>query len=494
MPKQTSVWRDELLPPSLPVLQEDRQADVSIVGGGLTGIVTAFFLVREGKKVILIEKERLGEGDTAYTTAFLTEMIDAPLTQLSHTWDEDTAGRVWRSQEHAISLIERLIKQIGIDADFRRCDEYFFSNTQDKAATLQKEFQLAQKLHLPVDQKGSLPFAGTDFFMVRDQATFHPLKFIFSLAKRAQEMGVEMYEGTHLHEIEAGHPHTALTSGGRIRAEHIILATHSPINNRFEGPARLVGKITYVIEVHAPSQTLPAGLYLDNEEPYHYLRVDPCENYERLILGGEDHVVGTSDDADQRFSRLQQFGQRLLPSLDWDIRRAWSGEVYESADGLPYIGESSFQERQYIATGYAGNGMTFGTLAGSILCDAVLGRKNAWSDLYVPARVHGIGVVASQGFKMAKQLIKERVQAPRLTVEQIEPGSGGVVEEEGETVAIYKKQDGTIVRLSPVCTHLGCHVHWNSQDATWDCPCHGSRFHAEGEVLNGPAVKPLRRT
>jgi nitrite reductase/ring-hydroxylating ferredoxin subunit len=241
--------------------------------------------------------------------------------------------------------------------------------------------------------------------------------------------------------------------------------------------------------------TEPIGLYWDTAEPYHYTRVHIIDGRSFLIVGGEDHKVGESDDTTAPFHRLetyvrQRFGVAVAPT---DYR--WSGQIVVSADGLPYIGRNALSSRVFVATGYGGNGMTQGTLAGTILADEVLGVPNPYATLFAATRWKPLAsarAVLSENVDFPKHLLTDRLPHPGpRALASLPSGEGQVLTIDGERLAVYRNGNGELSALSPVCTHLGCLVHWNTTEKSWDCPCHGSRFDPHGRILNGPAVEPL---
>ena len=250
---------------------------------------------------------------------------------------------------------------------------------------------------------------------------------------------------------------------------------------------------SYVIEAVIPSQQLPEALFLDTQDPYHYFRVDRSLLNDRIILGGEDHETGQASDAEARFAKLETFLKKLLPDAPYQIVRRWSGQLYETIDGIPYIGKTHTNKQWLIATGFAGNGMTFGVLSALIHRDLILGRENATTRLYRTRRFTGILHYMERGYNFVKEFVKGFFRNEEQDMRKIGHDEGAVVRINGEQVAVYKSKTGEVTKLSPLCTHLKCVVAWNPDGKTWDCPCHGSRFEKTGKVLNGPASKPLKR-
>jgi Rieske Fe-S protein len=242
-----------------------------------------------------------------------------------------------------------------------------------------------------------------------------------------------------------------------------------------------------------PSNSVPDALFWDTADPYHYLRLDRHRDYDTIIFGGEDHKTGQVSDTEACYTALERTLKQWLPRIE--ITHRWSGQVIETGDGLPYIGETS--PRQFVATGYSGNGMTFGTIAAMMARDAVLGRRNPWDNLFDAGRttiIAGAWDYLKENKDYPYYLIKDRLSgADGYSLRRLARGQGKILEIKGQRVAAFRSRSGAVTLLSPVCTHMGCEVDWNAAQSTWDCPCHGSRFNPTGAVLSGPAETPLEK-
>lgn len=487
----TSPWKLEEEPKKYPVLDSTLEVDVAIVGGGIAGITTAYELVKSGKKVALLEQGRIGGGATGWTTAFVTYVTDAYLAELRRTFGAARAALVWRTGRQAIDELERIVSTESIDCDFVRCPAYIYASDEAGLLRLRREEELAKSFGFPTRlEHDSLGFAAPGHLRVEDQAKLHPLKYLAALAERTEELGAHIFENSKVIERSSARPCVVKTAGGEVRAKQVVLATHIPIGDPDLISLRIDAYQTYVLEAEIPSGILPEGLFQDTLKPYHYFRVDRSATHDRLILGGEDHRTGQSDDTEARFSRLEAFLKDLLPGKDIKIVRKWSGEILETIDGLPYIGTTD--ERTFVSTGFSGTGMTFGVLGAMITRDLVLGKTDAVTKLYRARRFKGLWRMLGRVRNFVSGLVKDRLAHGGL-LKNILPDEGAVVTMRGKKVAAYRTPNGEIVKLSPVCTHMGCMVNWNSAGKTWDCPCHGSRFKKDGGVLNGPASKPLEK-
>lgn len=491
----SSRWLEEVKPLfSYPKLTSAIDADVAIIGGGITGITCAYYLARAGKKVVLIEKGSLGEGETGYTAALITYVVDAHLQDLKKTFNDEKAKGVWKSGQAIIDEIGRIVTAEKISCDFKRCPAYIFTNYFEGYKVLEKEASLAINYKFPVElrqDKISIPSHG--YLIVPEQAKFNPRLYILGLAKKTAQNGALIFENTQAVGFEGEGNMAIKTPNGNIRAKEIIVTTHSPIDNRYEFPSRLFAYQTYVIEADIPSGNIDEALYWDTEKPYNYFRIDKYEDHDRIILGGCDHRTGKEGSQKGiQHQKLEEYLNKLLPGAKTEIRRKWSGQVLETIDGIPYIGRTLLNKHHWVSTGYAGNGMTYGTIGARLIADQILGIENPWSDLYDTRRIKGLGPLTKLGAEYVGERVIQQIRKKDIGIGEVPSGSGKVVEIDGQDVAVYKPKDGLPIILSATCTHLGCTVGWNETEETWDCPCHGSRFEKNGEVRNGPAIEPLK--
>lgn len=501
MPSHTTPWEDVEFPEFGRSPHRDRY-DVIIIGGGITGLTAALTLVEADLRVCLIERRRLAGGETGHTTAHLTFVTDKRLSALCREFGDHGAKWTWRAGEVAIQSIRARILQCGIDCDFRNVPGFLCARSEDDEQAidvLRSEAEIARRLGFEAQFVEQAPGFNRPGIGFANQAVFHPGKYLAGIAKMLQQTGAcDIVEESEVESISDDL--LSVTADGKtIECDYLVAATHVPIVGKgsFLGATLLQTKLyaysTYALQGMLQKGAIPAGVYWDTSDPYYYLRVEPGPDRDRLIWGGGDHKTGQADDTAERFERLEGALRDIAPGVQ--IAKHWSGQVIESNDGLPYIGESS--SRQFVATGFAGNGLTFGTIAGLMCGEAVLGHDTPWDDLFSPHRTK----VAS-----AWEYLKENVDYPYYLVKdwlsphgaktsEVAPGEGRVLRIEGQSVACSRDIDGQMHQVSAVCTHLGCLVHWNAAEMTWDCPCHGSRFTQDGKVIAGPAVaelKPIR--
>jgi glycine/D-amino acid oxidase-like deaminating enzyme/nitrite reductase/ring-hydroxylating ferredoxin subunit len=492
-----SLWRATHQVGGFAPLSGDSHADVAIVGGGISGLTAALVLARAGKHVILLERDVIGSGETGNTTSHLTEAVDARYQTLRRDYGEEGARLVAESSRDAIDWIEALVREAGIDCGFARVPGYLYTERASEIAFLADELDAAGRAGCRVQWVDGVPLPFRTEGGVRwdRQAQLHATAYLDGLLKEAITQGLQLYENTRVVGVHEGNPCHVETDRGIVRAKDVFVAANVPVNNRVLLHTKLAPYRSYAFAAEVAE--FPEGLFWDTEDPYHYIRAHEIEGRMYLIVGGEDHRTGERADTNGGHENLMAYAHRRFNMGDAQFR--WSGQIIEPVDGLPFIGLNALAQHVYVATGYGGNGITFGTLAGMIVGDLITERQNPYADLYDATRIKPIAA--------SVDYVKENVSFPvhlftdRLTrldvddrpVHALQPGEGAVFASDEGKVAVCRDRQGTIHACSAVCTHLGCDVAWNRAEQTWDCPCHGSRFSPDGAVLNGPAVSDLRR-
>jgi len=478
-------------------LSGDVETDVVVVGGGIAGLTTAYLLMKEGKSVVVLEDGELGSGETGRTTAHLSNALDDRFTELIRIHGEENARLAAHSHATAIDRIEAIVAAESIACDFERVDGYLFEPPEESTSRLEEERDAARRAGLSeVEIVERAPLASFDTgpaLRFPRQAQFHPLRYLDGLARAFVAGGGKIYTETHVSEVAGGERAIAKTDDGKtVTASAVVVATNSPINDTVVIHTKQAPYRTYVVALEIPhDKVVPAALFWDDADPYHYARVQRGDGIgpDLLIVGGEDHKTGQADDTEERFGRLESWTRERFPEAG-DVSSRWSGQVMEPVDGLAFIGRNPSDEGNvYVVTGDSGHGLTHGTIAGILITDLILDRENAWEQLYSPSRVSmaTVGTFAKENANVAAQYADLVTPGDVSDANEIAPGSGAVLRRGLSKVAVFRDDDGTLHECSAICPHLRCVVAWNGTERSWDCPCHGSRFDALGHVVNGPA-------
>jgi len=496
----TSLWAATTPAFAALALKKNAQADVCVVGAGIAGLTSGYLLALEGKSVIVIDKNSAGQGETINTSAHLSNEIDATYREIARLHGAKGAHLAAESHTAAIAKIECIVSAEDIECDFARVDGYLFRGPQDSESVLDDELKAARSAGIKVVKEKTLPleFAAGPCLRFSGQAQFHAGKYIVGLARAFKRAGGRLYGKTEAKEIKGGEPATVTTAKGlKITAGAVVVATNTPVNDWMTMHTKQAAYRTYVIGVPVALDTIPAALYWDTQDPFHYLRVQrigkPKHERDILIIGGEDHKTGQMEDLENRYARLLSWGRTHFPGLPEPEFR-WSGQVMDAVDGLAFIGRNPGDESNvYIATGDSGVGLTHGTIAGMLLTDMIMGRKNPWSVLYDPARKSPLAALtfAKENLNVAAQYSTWVTPGEAGNAEEIQPGGAAIIRRGLSKIAVHRDEKGNLHERSAVCPHLGCLVAWNATESSWDCPCHGSRFDPDGKVLNGPAIGPL---
>jgi glycine/D-amino acid oxidase-like deaminating enzyme/nitrite reductase/ring-hydroxylating ferredoxin subunit len=491
------AWQDEPIT-TFQRLRDDQEFDVVVIGGGLTGLSTAYFLKLAGKTVGLVERNRLGSGDTGHTTAHLTYVTDFRLCDLAANFGREAAHLVWEGGAAAMSTIESIVDAESIDCDFQRIPGFLLAPLRTSPPDdhhLLADYELARDLGFHAAFHDRVPLFNRPGIRFSNQAKFHPLKYLAGLAQAIDGEGCAIFEQSEVSEV-IDQPLAVRIGGRTVRCQHLVIATHVPLMGKMSlVPAtlfqsKLASYSTYAVQAQIAEGRASQASFWDTSDPYYYLRVDSGEDGDSVIFGGQDHKTGQETDAREHYQRLTDTLREYLP--DAKVDRQWSGQVIETSDGLPYIGATA--DRQFVATGFAGNGMTFGTLAGMIICDRILGNENPWQDLFDVNRkkLRGSWNYLQENFDYPYYLVKDLFARPDAkSTRDVKRGEGKILKSDGQWLACSRDERGKARLVSATCTHMGCLVHWNDAERTWDCPCHGSRFYPDGKVLAGPAESPL---
>jgi glycine/D-amino acid oxidase-like deaminating enzyme/nitrite reductase/ring-hydroxylating ferredoxin subunit len=481
-----------------PLLRSDDppgpSADVVVVGAGIAGLSVAYHLLRAGRSVLVLERAAVGAGETGRSSAHLADALDDRYHLLERAHGRTGARLAAESHRAAIESIAAIAAQEGIECGFERLDGYLFSYAEDSPRELEREYAAARRAGLAVELVPSAPLAFRTGAALRfaNQAQIEPMAYLRGLAYAVRRHGGRICTGCSVREIEQGTPAIVeLEGGARIRAGSLVVATNSPIHDRFVLHNKQAAYRTYVLGVGVPATQLGRALFWDMRDPYHYLR---WASEDLLLVGGEDHRVGQEAHPVQHWLRLEEWVRARIPSVG-EVRTTWSGQILEPADGLAFIGRNPGRhDNSFIVTGDSGNGMTHGALAGILIADLICGRENPWARVYDPARrPHSLAAL--------KEFVRDAISVavgyadwlkPAVNENsEIPPGQGAVMQRGVRKVAVYVDEAGRRHECSAVCPHLAGVVQWNEAERSWDCPCHGSRFDPFGRVLTGPANSDL---
>jgi glycine/D-amino acid oxidase-like deaminating enzyme/nitrite reductase/ring-hydroxylating ferredoxin subunit len=490
-----SYWLDSTALTNYPTLNEDIKIEVAIIGGGITGITAAELLKKQGVKVAIIEANRIIQGTTGHTTAKITTQHHLIYHKLINAFGLEKAKQYADANEFALEFIDKNIRQNNIHCDFRRLSAYMYTNDDAFIEKIQNETDAALKLGLKAKylQATPLPFSTKAALSFENQAEFHPRKYLLPIAEKIPGDGSYIFENTIVVAVEEGNPCVLLTDkGNKITCGVLIIASHFPC---YDGLGLYFTKLrpdrSYVIGATI-KEKFPDGIFINAEEPGRSLRSQNYKDGQLVLVGGEGHKTAHGENTINHYKNLIDFAESTFNVQN--ILYRWSTQDYITLDSVPYVGLlNSRTENIYVATGYGKWGMTNGIAAAVILKDLIMNIDNPWKDVYNPSRsasTTGAKNFIIENFDVAKELIIGKIKSvgKNLTINE---GEGKIVELEGAKYGAYKDHQGITHIVDITCTHLGCELKWNIAEKSWDCPCHGSRFSYEGDIIEGPAVHRL---
>lgn len=490
-------WQDSVTLPNFPPLLENIKTEVAVIGAGITGITTAYLLAKAGVKVTLIESGKILNGTTGHTTAKVTAQHDLIYDELINHFGAEQARLYYEANENALQFIKETVQTHKIDCDFKEEDAYLYTNCTENLPKLIKEHEAYKKINIPCEYVESipLPIQVQAALVMKNQAQFHPLRYLQKLAEQFIAAGGVIYEDTTAINVEKGDSPQIITKGGqRITCEYVVSCSHFPFydaNSFFF--ARMYAERSYVLAIKA-KQSFPGGMYINIDDPKRSLRYTTMNGEKLILIGGESHKTGQGMNTMLHYEALYTFAEETF-GID-EIPYRWSAQDLITLDKLPYIGHINENNPNiFVATGYRKWGMTTGTAAALLLKASITKEDSPYKKLFAPSRFHAdpdIKSFISQNIDVAKHLIEGKLEVALRDPEDLENGEGAVVNVHGKRAGAYKDHDGKLHIVDTTCTHLGCEVEWNSGDCTWDCPCHGSRFSIDGDVIEGPADEPLK--
>jgi glycine/D-amino acid oxidase-like deaminating enzyme/nitrite reductase/ring-hydroxylating ferredoxin subunit len=400
---------------------------------------------------------------------------------------------VVRERRAAVAFVEERCSLLP-DVGFRRCPMVQWADRANQE-DMRKEFDALTAAGCAVERASSvpphLPPVESDVLVLPGQAQFQPQAYLVALARRAAEAGASIHEHSRVLELDTK-AKRAVTASGSVTAKHIVMATHTPKGVHMVHAEMPVHR-EYAIAFEVSPQDLPGpGIFWWKATEHLSIRTLQAGGRHYLVCAGQEHKVGIHN-ATAGLMALEMLAKKHLG--DRPVTHRWSAQNYRGADSLPYIGRNASD--CFIATGFATDGLTWGTVAARLIAAELLGHKATFADLVRPNRlspIKGAKAIVEENVTVVKQLVKDYLTGRQNEkLEQLQPGDSAIVDAEGETFAAWRAPDGELFAVSNVCPHLGCKVHWNSVETTWDCPCHGSRFRPDGTVIEGPAIGGLKR-
>lgn len=490
-----SYWIASTTGTNYPALSEDIKVDIAIVGGGITGISCAYLLTKENVKVAVLEADRILLGTTGHTTAKVTSQHGLIYNKIKNNMSEEHAKQYAEANEKAIRFIEKLIKDLNIDCDFLHQPAYVFTQKDDYVQKIMDEAELARKLGIDASFEDKIPFDIPIKAAVRfeNQAQFHPRKYLLPLAVEVVNMGGSIYEQSRVIDIEENHKYILTTKQGKkVTADKVIIASHYPFYNKHGMYfARIYQERSYVLAVKV-KEKYPGGMYITAEDPGRSLRLINSDEGDLIMVGGEHHKAGQGEDTAKHYEALVDFASEVFTIEDIPYR--WSTQDCTTLDDIPYAGYyTADTPNLYIATGFRKWGMTNSTASAMILKDLIIHGESPYQEVYSPSRKDILASAkefVKENLNVAKELVKGKF-TPLPDDFEIKPGEGKIINGHGERIGAFRDDKGALHLVNTTCTHMGCELQWNSAERSWDCPCHGSRFTYEGEIIEGPAVMPL---
>ena len=480
-------------------LGDNLEAEVCIIGGGITGVSTAYYLTKKGKKIVLLEKDQVCLKTSGNTTAKITSQHGLFYKYLLDSEGYEFAKKYYEANENAVKNIENIIKKENIDCDFEKQDAYIFTEKESEVQKIKDEVECVKKIggNAEFTTKTNLPFSIQGAIKFPDQAQFNPRKYVLGLLNKIEgSRNGSIFENSKVVDVKKdGDMYKVYTENNYIKAKYVVLACHYPIIN-FPGFYffKMYQSRSHAIAIEADTDFFE-GMYINSELPTKSFRTIKDGNKSLLAIAGADYKTGSDIDYENIDNELEKIARDMYPNCK--VKYRWSAQDCISLDKIAYIGEfSKFMPNVYVGTGYKKWGMTLSNVAANIICDKIQGRENEYEDIFKATRtepIKNIKEVENMLKQTTKSLVLEKFEIPITEVEEIKNGEGKIINSNGKKVAVYKDENGKIYAVKPICSHLGCELTWNSLEHTWDCPCHGSRFDVNGKSIETPSINNLER-
>ena len=493
-----SLWLEENKIKEFPELEKDEKADICIIGAGIFGISTAYYLSQNGYNVILIERNKIASKVTGHTTAKITSQHGLIYHYLLNQYGIDFAKKYFNANQGAITEIERIIQENNIECDFEKQNSYVYTTDKTELEKIQEEIEALDRINpdAKLVNKSQLPFSIIKGIEFKNQAQFNPIKYIQGLVRKLEENKVKNFENTTCFDIKQDNEeYICYTENNTIKSKYVVIATHYPFIN-IPGMyfAKMYQSSSYVIGVDTKTE-LFSGMYINIQSPIYSFRTAVDNGKKILLLGGLDHKTGENITYQDSYGKLEQKAKQWYPNLE--VKYRWSTRDCITLDKIPYIGEfSNVLPNIFVGTGFNKWGMTSSNVAARIITDKIMKKENEYDEVFKSTRVNPIvnkDEVKNMVVQTTKSLVVDKLKKEENSIDDIKNETGGIIEKNGEKIGIYKDIEGKIHAVKPICTHLGCLLNWNAADKTWDCPCHASRFDYTGKNIYNPALKNLEK-
>ena len=493
--KNQPIWYSYSDNPGYPELKENIAVEVAIIGAGITGISSAHFLKEKGVKTAVIEARSLGKGSTGQSTGNLYFHTDELISDLISNYKEEDINFLFKYRNEALDKIEEIINSFQINCDFHRVPAIVFQDGNQKV--LFREYKALNQLGISYSQTthNEVPVPHAIGYKLAEQAQFNPLIFVEELANKINSPECLIFENSPVREIQEKEGNVILkTDKAKVTAKYVIQATHTPKGIELQYHSTLGPYREYGVCYKLNNKNVPPGIF------WGYFGKDKFSfrSYQRgdeqfLIVIGQPHKVGQFENNDQKIKQLIDFAQEHFEV--GELLNVWGGQNYKSADLFPFIGRKSDNSNQYVASGFSTSGLVYGSMAADLITREIISQKPVIPERFKASRSQPVKSAKNflkENINTASQVVKDLLSKPELDgLDKIEPGEGKILKINNKTQAVYKNSEGLVTSFSAKCPHMGCIVHWNTLEKSWDCPCHGSRFSISGEVIEGPALNGL---
>lgn len=493
-----SIWLDQYKIKGFPTLTNDLECDVLVVGGGITGITTAYLLGEEGYRVTLVDANKLIHGSTGYTTAKVTYQQSLIYHTLIKKHGFEKTKAYLDSHIKALELIKKNIKNLDINCDFETVTSYVYTEQDKYINNIEKEYEASLKLGIEsfITNNLDLPFKVKRALGFKNQGHFNVTKYLHPLIEEfSKNDDCYIFENSKVIKVKEDNNmcHTYFENGVKVKSRHVVIASHYPCNDIFNFYfAKLEPSITYLIAAKYHVNFENAD-YINVEQPIRSIRTHPYNNERLIFIGGENHQCGHTELEPTHFKNLKDFGKQYF-EIEEPLYE-WSTQDYYTFDNLPYIGKINAKSPHVIvATGYKKWGMLTSHVAAQLAVDLITNKKSPYESLYNPCRIKDklTPKFFSYNLKGLGRLVGDRFK--RMPKEfSVEKGMGKVISYKGKRYGIYKDEDDELYIVDVVCPHLKCILTFNNEHKTYDCPCHGSRFTYKGKYIDGPSIRDLKR-